>query len=205
MKETAPKLSATDTFGLGPTLTLMFAHYRRSWDESKKWQQISLGFFLVFFLFFTHWISQNYCRFREAAAQPQSGQAGCFMPPGQDYAVRIWLTASRPPKRSYWDLSWVTNLRIKNSWERKTFRDSSTGSRMIHLVVLSQTQLSYQIQLTISWVCADVFYGLTFLWSISSEESMTFVNTHNTLSVDGSIVLTCVFVLKSLLKTQPHI
>lgn len=52
MKETAPKLSATDTFGLGPTLALMFAHYRRSWDESKKWQQISLGFFLVFFLFF---------------------------------------------------------------------------------------------------------------------------------------------------------
>lgn len=52
MKETAPKLSATDTFGLGPTLTLMFAHYRRSWDESKKWQQISLGFFLVFFFYF---------------------------------------------------------------------------------------------------------------------------------------------------------
>lgn len=34
---------------------------------------------------------------------------------------------------------------------------------------------------------------------------MTFVNTHNTPSIDGSIVPTCVFVLKSQLKMQPHL
>lgn len=123
----------------------------------------------IFLFFLTHQISPNYCSLRETAAQPQLGQAGCFMLPGQDYEVRIWLTASRSPKKSHWDLNWVTKLRIRNSWERKTSRDFITGSRIIHVKFLSEMQLSYhvkflsemqlsyQVHLSISWVCPDVF------------------------------------------------